>query len=111
MKQINNNQKSSGDDFNKDLSMFLMSCRETALKELTENNEDYRKLLADITAYSKKIHDVLPDEYEAMTDCLLSKERMEINYIYFRGFRDCINLYKRFDSSFVESLDFEKFFV
>ena len=111
MKQTNTNQKSSGGDFNRNLSMFLMSCRETALKELTENNENYRRLLADTAEYSKRIQDVLPDEYEAMTDCLLSKERTEINYLYLQGFKDCINLYKRFDSSFVESLDFEKFFI
>ena len=111
MKQINNNQTSSGDEFNRNLSIFLMSCRETTLKELTENNEDYKRLLADTAAYSKKIHDVLPEEYEAMTDCLLAKERTEINYMYLRGFKDCIKLYKRFDSSFTESLDFEKFFI
>ena len=111
MNQKNNNQTSSGDDFNKNLSMFLMSCRETALKELTETNENYRKLLTDTAAYSKKIQNVLPNDYETMTDCLLAKERMEINYMYLQGFKDCINLYKRFNGSFVESLDFEKFFI
>ena len=55
------------DNFNENLSMFLTSCRESALKELTENNSDYRKLLSDMDKFSKIIHDMIPDEYEALT--------------------------------------------
>ena len=98
-------------DFNKNLSMFLTSCRESALKKLIENNYDYRKLLKDTAELSKQIQTALPDEYESMTDAFQALSRMEINYIYLQGFRDCISLYKRFDGSFMESQDFEKFFI
>ena len=99
------------DDFNENLSMFLTSCKESALHELTKTNSEYRKLRTDIEELSKNIQKALPDEYEILTDTFLALARMEINYIYLRGFRDCINLYKRFDGSFAESLDFEKFFI
>ena len=99
------------DSFNKNLSMFLTSCRESALNELAENNSEYRKLLADMAEFSNTVQKALPDEYEIISDTFFALARMEINYMYLRGFRDCLSLYKRFDGSFPESLDFEEFFI
>ena len=56
------------ENFNKNLAVFLTSCRESAIKELTESNETYRQLLAEIAKYSKIIQKTLPDEYEVITD-------------------------------------------
>jgi len=99
------------DNFNENLAMFLTSCKESAISELSENNSEYRKLLADMAKFSKKIQKALPDEYETMTDTFHALTRMEINYIYLRGFKDCINMYKIFDGSFAESKEFEKCWV
>jgi hypothetical protein len=99
------------DDFNKNLAVFLTSCRESAIKKLTEDSSDYRKLLKDMAEFSKRIQASLSDEYDALNDCFLALTRMEINYLYLQGFKDCVNLYKRFDGSFMESQEFEKFFI
>ena len=99
------------DKFNENLSMFLTSCRESARKELNENNSDYKKLLSDMAKFSERIQHMIPDEYEAMADNFHALMRMEVNHLYLQGFRDCINLYKRFDGSFVESRDFGKHFI
>ena len=98
-------------DINQNLAVFLTSCRESALHELAENNSEYRKLLAGMGEFWKRIQNMCPDEHEAMIDNFYALARMEKNHLYLQGFRDCIRLCKRFDCSFVESQEFEKFFV
>jgi len=98
-------------NFDKNLAIFLTECKESAIKELIENNSDYKKLLAETAKFSKTIQKTLPDDYEALTDAFQSLARMEMNHLYLQGFKDCINLYKRFDGSFMGSQNFEKFFI
>ena len=102
-------------NFNENLSMFLTSCKESALKELTENNSDYKQLSSNATELSIRMKKEIPCEHQALLEDFLENFHvrigMEINCIYLQGFKDCINLYKRFDSSFTQSQDFEKLFV
>lgn len=102
-------------DFNENLSMFLTSCREFALQQLKENNSAYKQLSDKATDLSIRIKNELPDQHEILIEQLLDIYHalfgMEINYLYLQGFKDCINLYKRFDSSFSESRDLEAIFL
>ena len=103
------------DNFNENLSMFLTSCKEAAIQKLTEDNSEYNRISSKATEISIRIKDEIPTEYEALIDEMLdiyhSLFGMEVHYIYLQGFRDCINLYKRFDGSFKESKEFEKMFI
>ena len=99
------------DSFNKNFAIFLTSCRESALKELADTNAGYKKLLADMAEVSKKIQNALPDEYDILMDTVHALTRTEINYLYLQGYKDCVTLCKIFNSSFMESKDFEKFFI
>jgi len=103
------------DNFNENLSTFLTSCRESALKELTANNAEYKQMRSDVIAVSEKMNNGIPKQYAPLVYELIDSYqilfRMEVNYLYLQGFRDCINLYKRLDGSFGEGGDFEKVFV
>jgi hypothetical protein len=101
--------------FNENLSVFLTSCRELAMQKLNGNNPAYKKLSAKATEISIRIKNEIPENHEALIEELLDAYHalfgMEVNYVYLQGFRDCINLYKRFDSSFRESNEFEDMFL
>ena len=103
------------DTFNENLSMFLTSCKELAMRELSENNAEYRKLFCEATELSIRTKKEIPEKHQELLEDLLENYHlrlgMENNYLYLRGFKDCINLYKRFDSSFMESKEFEKIFL
>ena len=103
------------DNFNENLSVFLTSCKELAMQKLTEDNPDYSKLSSKATDISIRIKNEIPAEHETLIDEWFDTYHalfgMEVHYIYLQGFRDCINLYKRFDSSFIESKEFEKIFL
>lgn len=103
------------DSFNKNLAAFLTECRESALKELVQNNSDYNGLIDNCTKISTAVKNEIPDKYEFLldnlTDSIYSLARTEANYLYLRGFKDCVRLYKTLDGSFAESEDFEKYFI
>jgi hypothetical protein len=103
------------DNFNENLAMFLTSCKELAIKELTENNADYKHLSSRATEISVRIKNEIPPQYETLIEELLDTYHalfgMEVHYLYLQGFRDCISLYKSLDGSFIESKDFEKIFL
>jgi len=103
------------DNFNENLSMFLTSCKELAMQELTENNSAHKQLSSKATEISIKIKNEIPGEHEALIEELLDVYHalfgMEVNHIYLQGFRDCINLYKRFDGSLAESKAFAEIFL
>lgn len=101
--------------FNENLSMFLTSCRESAIQELAQNNVEYKKLQLNTAEILRKVKNEIPSEYETlldiMTDTMYTLARKEMNHLYFRGFKDCLSLYKRFNESFMESKEFERFFT
>jgi len=101
--------------FNKNLATFLTEAKEAALNELSRNNPEHKKLADNHAKISANVKNEIPDRYEALldnlTDSICSLARMEMNYLYLRGFKDCISPYKRLDGSFPESEDFEKFFT
>jgi len=103
------------ENFNENLSMFLTSCRESAMIELKENNSEYKQIRSKATEISIKIKNKILAEQEALIEELLGIHHtlhgMEVNYLYLQGFKDCINLYKSFDSSFMESKELEKIFL
>jgi hypothetical protein len=101
--------------FNDNLKTFLISCRESAIRELAQINPEYKKLVDDSAAVSAEVKKQIPSEYELLldelTDSMYELARMEANSLYFRGCRDCVSLQKRFDGAFDESADFEKEFM
>lgn len=101
--------------FNENLAAFLIACRESAIQELAKNNAKYKQLQSNVAEVSKKVHNQVSAEYEALidnlTDAMYALARMEANYLYLRGFRDWLNLYKTLDNACVESTDFEKCFI
>lgn len=101
--------------FNENLAAFLISCRESAVQELAKNNPEYKQLQSSATEISNKVKDEIPHEYEALidnlTDAMYALARMEANYLYLRGFRDWVNLYKTLDNAYIESTDFERYFI
>ena len=103
------------DKFNENLSMFLTSCRESALQQLKENNPEHKQLYSEAIEILIEIKSELPASQEALIDKLLENHNrrfgMEINCLYLQGFKDCISLYKRLDGSFGESQDFGNVFV
>jgi len=106
---------SANTDFNKNLTTFLTESRETALRELYQNNLKYKDLREKISNLSKEAEGGIPTEYsdimEKLIDSYLAVSRMEANYLYLRGFKDCVKLYKRLDDTFDESDEFEQVFV
>lgn len=103
------------ENFNENLSMFLTSCKEMAMQKLTETNPSYKQLSSKATEISIRIKNEIPAEHETLIEELLDVYHalfgMEVNYVYLQGFKDCINLYKRFDDSFAESKEFEEIFL
>ena len=100
--------------FDENLALFLTELRESAINELNDSNSKHKDLCLDVAEKMRKAKE-LPienaDIIEALIDSIFALTRTESNYLYLRGFRDCINLYKRLDSSFSESREFEKYFT
>jgi hypothetical protein len=101
--------------FNKNLSEFLTVCKQSALEDLKKSNSDYRQLRSHATEIAVRVKNEIPSEHEnlieELSNSVLLLADMEINYLYLQGFKDCINLYKRFNGSFAESQDLEKLFL
>ena len=101
-------------NFNKNLSVFFMENREAALSELYQHNANYRKLRENLQEISKRAKEI-PVGYtgiiDSLTDALLAVARAEANYLYLRGFKDCVKLYKRLDDTFDESREFEGYIM
>ena len=102
-------------DFNENLSMFLTSRKESALKELTENNSEYKNLCSEATELSVKLRNESSGECYKLIERFLenfhARIGAEVNHLYLQGFKDCVALHKRFDDSFRESREFWKLFV
>jgi len=100
--------------FDKNLAAFLTEARESAINELKDSNGEYQKL-CHVLSEKMRIAKELPDEYtdivESLVDTMFALSRLEKNYLYLQGFKDCVNLHKRLDGSFIESQEFEKLFM
>ena len=103
-----------GNSFNKNLLMFLTENRESALSELSQNNAKYRKLRENLAEISERAKEI-PVEHtgitDGLTDALHAVARAEANYLYLRGFKDCVRLYKNLDDAFAVSKEFEDFIM
>jgi hypothetical protein len=83
--------------------------------ELMQNNAKYGELSRILKNITKEIEGAVQEDYRDLFEKLLDihseLSRIELNYLYVRGFRDCVSLYKRFDSSSAENQEFEKYFM
>ena len=100
--------------FDENLALFLTGLRESAIDELRGSNCKYRELCRDLSEKMEKAKEIsaeYADIVEALVDSMFAVSRAEKNYLYLRGFRDCVTLSERLDGSFTGSQEFEKLFT
>ena len=67
-------------NFNENLSAFLTSRRESALRKLKENNSEYNQLCSEIVKINNKIKNTIIGEQQKLLEELLIREIFFLTY-------------------------------